>query len=128
MKKRKLMTEVTVINLVDVALTLLTIFILSAPLLKAGIDVSLPRTAAAKFAQKEGLTVSINKNQELFIEKTKIALKDFDTKFKQILTLKSPKVVYLNADKEVSYGFVIEILGKIKLAGVENVGLTAEFK
>lgn len=122
------MTEINIINLVDVALTLLVIFILSAPLLKAGIDVSLPQTAAAKFVEKEGLTVSINKNKEIFLEKVKVDIKDFDTKFKQILVLKSPKIVYLNVDKDVPYGFVIEILGKIKLTGVENVGLIAELK
>ncbi|MBI4722992.1 MAG: biopolymer transporter ExbD [Candidatus Stahlbacteria bacterium] len=128
MRKRKLMAEINVTNLVDVALTLLTTFILSAPLLKAGMDVSLPQTAAAKFIEKDGITVTIKKNKEIFIEKTKVDVSAFDDKFKQIVTSKSTKMVYLNADKDVDYGFVIEILGKIKLTGIENVGLTAEFK
>jgi len=128
MRKRKLMAEINVINLVDVALTLLTIFILSAPLLKAGMDVSLPQTAAAKFIEKEGITVTIKKNKEIFIEKTKVDVSAFDDKFKRIVTSKATKMVYLNADKDVDYGFVIEILGKIKLTGIENVGLTAELK
>lgn len=128
MRKRDLLSEINITSLVDVSITLLIIFILSAPLLKAGMDVSLPRTEAAKFVEKEGLTITINKDKELFIEKTKVELKDFNTKFKQAYELKAPKIVYLNADKDVEYGFVIEILGKIKLAGVENVGLTAEIK
>lgn len=122
------MSEINITNLVDVALTLVVIFILSAPLLKAGIDVSLPRTAAAKFVEKEGLTITINKNKELFIEKRKVDTDIFDEQFKQAISSKTYKMVYINADKDVPYGFVIEILGKIKLAGVENVGLTAELK
>jgi biopolymer transport protein ExbD len=126
--KKKLISEINVTSLVDVSITLLIIFILSAPLLKAGIDVSLPRTRAAKFVEKEGLTVTINKKKEIFIEKTKVTKKSFDKEFKRILNSKSPKMVYLNVDKRVNYGFVIEILGKIKLAGVKNVGLTTELK
>lgn len=128
MRKKKLMAEINITNLVDVALTLVIIFILSAPLLKAGIDVSLPRTAAAKFVEKEGITVTINKNKEIFIEKTKVDKDEFDQKFKLLTSSKPYKIVYLNADRDVPYGFVIEILGKIKLAGIENVGLTAEIK
>jgi biopolymer transport protein ExbD len=128
MRKKKLLSEINITSLVDVSLTLLIIFILSAPLLKASIDVSLPRTEAAKFVEKEGLTVTLNKDEEIFIEKKKVDKESFEKEFKRIVSLKSPKMVYLNADKEVPYGFAIEILGRIKVAGIENVGLSAELE
>lgn len=124
----KVFSEINVTSLVDVSITLLIIFILSAPLLKTSIDVSLPRTAAAKFTEKEGITIAIKKNKEIFIEKTRVDAESFAERFKTIFAAKSPEMVYLKADKGVPYGFVIEILGEIKLAGVEKVGLSADLR
>ena len=67
MHRRKVYSELNATNLIDVSVTLLIIFIISAPLLKTSIDVSLPRTSAAKFTEKEGLTVAITKNGPLIL-------------------------------------------------------------
>lgn len=127
-RKQRLLAEINVTSLADVSLTLLIIFIISAPLLKSSIDVSLPRTAAAKVIEKETITVSINKNKEIFIENTKVSLSEFQDKIKSIAESQAGKAVQLKSDKEVSYGFVMDIIGKIKLAGIENLGLAAEME
>ena len=53
---------------------------------------------------------------------------DFGDKFKAFVSSQPGKAVYLKSDKEVPYGTVIDIVGKIKLAGVENLGLAAELE
>ena len=123
-----MMAEINITSLTDVSLTLLIIFIVSAPLLKAGMDVSLPKTSAAKITEKESIMVTINKNKEIFIDDTKVSLADFGDKMKSFVSSQPGKAVYLKSDKEVPYGTVIDIVGKIKLAGVENLGLAAELE
>ena len=128
MRRQKLMGEINVTPLVDVSLTLLIIFIISAPLLKSSVDVSLPRTAAARVTEKETITVTINKNKEIYIDNTKVTSAEFADKFKSITASQAGKAVQLKSDKEGPYGLVIEIVGKLKLAGVENLGLAAEME
>ncbi|MDD5529048.1 MAG: biopolymer transporter ExbD [bacterium] len=127
-RARAMMAEINITSLTDVSLTLLIIFIVSAPLLKAGMDVSLPKTSAAKITEKESIMVTINKNKEIFIDDKKVSLADFGDKFKSFMSSQPGKAVYLKSDKEVPYGTVIDIVGKIKLAGVENLGLAAELE
>jgi biopolymer transport protein TolR len=126
--KKELISTVNVTSLVDVSLTLLIIFILAAPLLKASIDVSLPKSEAAKFVEKTGIEVSITKKGKIFVEKKKVKLENLVYKLKILKKAKTCDIVYLHADKDVDYGFVIKVLGKIRVAGIREVGLVAQIK
>ncbi|MCX7995833.1 MAG: biopolymer transporter ExbD [candidate division WOR-3 bacterium] len=122
-----LIQDLNFTNLVDVALTILVVFIITAPMMTPGIDVNLPRTDASLPHDEEGITVSIKGNKELFIETDRIKPEDFESRLKKILEKKPPGVmVYLRADKDIDYGFVIEMIGKMRKAGVKDLGLVAE--
>lgn len=126
-RQEALIGDINVTNLVDVALTILTIFIITAPMMTPGIDVNLPRTDASLPHDEEGITISIKATKEIFIDSDKIALEKLQEKIEQILKGKPPGVIiYLRADKEVDYGFVVEIVGRIRKAGVKELGLVAE--
>jgi len=127
-KDRGLIQDLNITNLVDVALTILVVFIITAPMMTPGIDVNLPRTDASLPHDEEGITVTIKGNKALFIENEKIDLGKFELKLNEILKKKPPGVtVYLRADKGIDYGFVIEVVGKMRKAGVRELGLVAEF-
>ncbi len=114
-------------NLVDVALTVLVVFIITAPMMTPGIDVNLPRTDASLPHDEEGITISIKDNKSVYIENDRVSMNDFELKLKKILEKKPPGItVYLRADKSVDYGFVIEVVGKMRKAGVKDLGLVAE--
>ncbi|MBE0432124.1 biopolymer transporter ExbD [candidate division WOR-3 bacterium] len=114
-------------SLADVSITLLVIFIITAPMMTPGIDVNLPRTDASLPHDEEGVTVSINKEKEIFVDNDRVAIDDFETRIRQILSSKPPNIIiYLRADKEVDYGFVVEIVGRMRKAGVKELGLVAE--
>mgnify|MGYP001043973469 CR=1 FL=1 len=114
-------------NLVDVALTVLVVFIITAPMMTPGIDVNLPRTDASLPHDEEGITISIKENKQLYIETEQVKPDDFEAKLKKILEKKPPGVtVYLRADKSIDYGFVIEVVGRMRKAGVKDLGLVAE--
>jgi biopolymer transport protein TolR len=121
----------TITSLADVATTLLIIFLVagvSAALTRAGVDVNLPRTSAAKPKVGTGVVVSITKQNEVYIERRLVTLKEFGAALNQAIAKKSTNQVYLQADATVAYGLIIEVIGKIKEAGVENLGLVAEPK
>lgn len=122
-------SEMTITSLADVATTLLIIFIVagvSAALTRAGIDVNLPRTAVAKPKVGTGVIISITKNREIYIEERLVSFRDFNTVLNQALSKKGTDRVFLQADALVNYGLIIEVIGKIKEAGIENLGLVAE--
>jgi biopolymer transport protein TolR len=127
MNNKGLISEINITSLADVSITLLVIFIITAPMMTPGIDVNLPRTDASLPHDEEGVTVSINKAQGIFVDNEKIAIGNFEGKIRQILSSKPPGIIiYLRADKEVDYGFVVEIVGRLRKAGVKELGLVAE--
>ncbi len=126
-KKQDVIGEITVTNLVDVALTILTIFIIAAPMMTPGIDVNLPRTDASLPHDQEGITVSINSTREIYIDADRVTLDAFQNKMENILKTKPPGVtVYIRADKALDYGLVIDLVGRMRKAGVKTLGLVAE--
>ncbi len=127
MNSKGLISEINITSLADVSITLLVIFIITAPMMTPGIDVNLPRTDASLPHDEEGVTVSVKNTQEIFIDNEQVEIGIFETRIQQILARKPPGIIiYLRADKEVDYGYVVEIVGKMRKAGVTELGLVAE--
>lgn len=126
-RTKRLISEINITSLADVSITLLVIFMITAPMMTPGIDVSLPRTDASLPHDEEGITVSVKNTREIYIDSDKVDVNELQTKLKRILRDKPPGViVYLRADEKVDYGYVIDIVGKIRKAGVSELGLVAE--
>lgn len=127
MNTKGLIGEINITSLADVSITLLVIFIITAPMMTPGIDVSLPRTDASLPHDEEGVTVTINNLKEIYIGNDKVEIEAFEQKIRQILSQKPPGVIiYLRADETIDYGFVVEIVGRMRKAGVKELGLVAE--
>jgi biopolymer transport protein TolR len=119
--------DVNVVSLIDVMLLLLVIFMITAPMMQGGVDITLPSTDAKPIESKEGLTVSVNRAGEIFIgdEKYK-SLSEFRIVFKALPKNRTQNGVYLRADRSVGYGIVAQLLAAMYAAGVTNVGLVTE--
>ncbi len=127
MNNKKLIGDINITSLADVSITLLVIFIITAPMMTPGIDVNLPRTDASLPHDEEGITVTIKKEGNLFIDSETIPLQDLEDEMKKILSTKPPGIiVYLRSDEKVEYGYVIEVISRLRKAGVKEVGLVAE--
>jgi biopolymer transport protein TolR len=127
MNSKGLISEINITSLADVSITLLVIFIITAPMMTPGIDVDLPRTDASLPHDEEGITVSINNQKEIFVDNDQVEIDAFATRIQQILAKKPPGIIiYLRADKEVDYGLVVDIVGRMRKAGVKELGLVAE--
>lgn len=127
MSDKGLISEINITSLADVSITLLVIFMITAPMMTPGIDVNLPRTDASLPHDEEGITVSIKNTGEVYIDNDKVNINDFEQKLKKLAESKSPGIiVYLRADEKVDYGYVIEVIGRIRKAGIKELGLVAE--
>lgn len=123
-RDRGVMSEINVTPLVDVMLVLLIIFMVTAPLLQQGIDVNLPRAKGKDMPPEERIALIVKKDQTIYMNDTPTSLSDMRRKLEAISKL-NPNV-FLKADKDVPYGFVVEVMGEIKEAGIEKLGMVTE--
>lgn len=123
------MNEINVTPLVDVMLVLLITFMITAPLLVAGIDVELPKTESAPLSgQFKPLVITIDKNNELYITETKVDPKELIPKLKNITKEKKDTRIFVQGDKSVPYGVIVETMSLIYNAGFTKVALISDIK
>lgn len=121
------LSEINVTPLVDVMLVLLIIFMVTAPLIQQGVEVDLPETKAQIIDSKEQKVIlTIDKNRNIFIGKTKIPFDKLAKKIKYNEKLKRDKEIYLHADQTLQYGYIVEIMAILKNAGLEEVGMITD--
>ena len=118
------LADINIANLVDVVLVLLIIFMISAPLLQSGIEVNLPQTRAAGISeQAEGVVVTIDQKGGIYINDVWSRLENFESNLQSEMRAKNASSVYLRADSMVLYGTAIDVIGRLKEIGVEEIGL-----
>jgi biopolymer transport protein TolR len=121
------MAEINVTPLVDVVLVLLIIFMVTAPMLQMGIDVNLPRVKSKSIdVTEEKLILTINGGKEIFINKNKTSITDLGAKLESIFANRIDREVFMRADKNVPYGFVVEVMSAVRKAGVDKLGMITE--
>ena len=125
-RDRRVLSEINVTPFVDVMLVLLVIFMVTAPLLQQGIDVNLPKAKGKDLPPEERITLAIKKDGAIYMNDNHVSITDMRQKLEAISKL-NPNV-YLKADKGVPYGFVVEVIGEIKDAGIERLGIVTEPK
>jgi biopolymer transport protein ExbD/biopolymer transport protein TolR len=123
----ELNADVNVVSLIDVMLLLLVIFMITAPMMQGGVDITLPSAEAKPIESKEGLTVSVNKAGVISIgDESYKSLSEFRIVFRALPKNRTASGVYLRADKSVPYELVAQLLAAMYAAGVTNVGLVTE--
>lgn len=120
-------SDINVTPLVDVVLVLLIIFMVTAPMLQMGIDVNLPRVKSKSIdVTEEKLVLTVNSTKEIYINKYKTSMTDLRTKLESIFASRIDREVFMKADKNVPYGFVVEVMSEIRKAGVDKLGMITE--
>jgi len=106
-------------------MVLLIVFMLTAPFLQAGVKLQLPKAEAKIIEEQEGVTVSVDKDGGVFIDKRKVEWRDFSAELRKALDANPPRV-FLRADRDARYGSVMRVIARIKMMGIEDLGLIAE--
>jgi biopolymer transport protein TolR len=121
------MNEINVTPMVDVMLVLLIIFMVSAPLLTVGVPIDLPQSQAKSLDQdREPLTVSLNAQGQVFLQKTQIGVDELVDKLKAIGDARGSgfgERIYVLGDRNVDYGTMMKVMGRISGAGFHRVAL-----
>jgi biopolymer transport protein TolR len=121
------LSEINVTPLVDVMLVLLIVFMVSAPLMQQGLQVEVPKTSGSTLDEsEEPIVLVINKQKEIHINKNQIPMSTLRTKLAAIYENKSKKEIFIQADQNVSYGFVAKVMAEVKQSGISKVGLVTE--
>jgi biopolymer transport protein TolR len=114
---RKRFHDINITPFVDVVLVLLIIFMITAPVMFHGIELQLPDVKAKEIKSSGRYElIIIPKNGKIIIDGKEITVEEIPERI-------SEKEVYIKAEVNVSYGFVMKVLEKLREAGIENVGL-----
>ena len=120
------MAAINVTPLVDVMLVMLIIFMVTAPMMQSGIGVNLPQAETRSTPAEDGLTLTLTADRYIHIQDQVINQFLLEEKLKEYFFGREEKVVYLKADQDLPYGFVITVIDIAKKAGVEVVGLVTD--
>lgn len=127
-KKRRarkfVLPEVSLTPLIDTALTLLVIFMITAPMVQNGIKVDLPQGSSKEVGAQQELVVTLNKEGKLFFNSYPIERSVLVDTIKKALRGRQSAPVYVRADEVVAYGKVIEVVDELKVAGVKYVAMS----
>jgi biopolymer transport protein TolR len=122
-----LVSQINVTPLVDVMLVLLIIFMVTAPIIQQGVQVSLPKVKAAALPGKdEQFIVSITRDRQVYLNDTRLTTAALTEKLTAIAHERPDREVFIRADEQVPYGDVIRMMAAIKAAGIDNVGMVTE--
>ena len=124
---RRAMTDINVTPLVDVMLVLLIIFMVTAPLIQSGVKVDLPRAQAQQMEHaEEKLLLKITRDRKIYLGDAQIPPDQLETKLASNARVQKDKEVYLQADRSLPYGLVVQIMAAARRAGVESLGMITE--
>lgn len=124
--KKQFVSQINVTPLVDVMLVLLIIFMVTAPMMQAGIEVNLPKADSSAINKgEEPLVVTIDRAGRVYLGGSVMALSELRQKLEAIKP-SAERAVLLKADEAVPYGAVISAIAEIKKAGIDKVGMVTE--
>ena len=126
-KPKTYVSEINVTPLVDVMLVLLIIFMVSAPMMKEGMKVDLPEAESrALESQSQDLVVTINHDKTLDINGSPVEFARLGAILRQIKEERNINNVFLQADKGIPYGYVIQVMSLLQSTGLSKLGLVTQ--
>jgi biopolymer transport protein TolR len=119
-------SEINVTPLVDVVLVLLIIFMVTAPVLQSGIEVSVPKTRTVKEITEERLVISVDKQQRVFLGNDPININEIASKLRQKIRDPQHQSIFIRADENVPFGAFATVMDAVKQSGITNVSIVTQ--
>jgi biopolymer transport protein TolR len=128
--RRKAMAEMNVVPYIDVMLVLLVIFMVTAPMMQTGVELSLPSADTTPIVNESGnsaLIISVDESGQYYIDDSEaLNLDGLSDRVNSELKGETTRPIYIRADREVSYGFLMQAMAVAQQAGATNIGLMAD--
>jgi biopolymer transport protein ExbD len=119
--------EINVTSLVDVAFTLLVIFMITAPMLQGGVEVQVPEADVPPLTAKdEPITVTIDREGRVFLGRTEVVAGELSSSLPQLLRAADAEMIYIKGDSVAHYGRVLEVIATVAQVPGIKYGLVAE--
>ncbi len=121
------LSEINIIPLVDVILVLLIIFMITAPMMQHGMGIDIPNVTSRAIPTKdEPQILNITRDKQLILNEKKLDIKYLKAAIQLLFVNKSNKEIFLRADKDVSYGFVVNCMGIVREAGIGKINIVTK--
>ena len=121
-----LMSDINVTSLVDVMMTLLIIFIIIAPMLEQGINITLPTAEPARIDVSDVLTITVSENERIYLEGQRVSIEELEERLSSIHTARDDVAVLVKADTELRYGVVIDVLDTVRSVGITRLAMATK--
>ncbi len=123
----RLMADINVTPMVDVMLVLLIIFMITAPLLTAGVPVDLPKTNAGQVkGDDQPISVTVDAKGRIFLQETEVQLDELSARLRAVTAAKPDNRIFVRGDAGINYGRVMEVMGQLSAAGFPHVALVTQ--
>jgi biopolymer transport protein TolR len=120
------LADINITPLVDVVLVLLIIFMVTAPVLQSGIDVSVPKTRTVREITQERLVLTIDKQQRVYLGNDAININEIGTKLREKIRDPYHQFIFVRADENVPFGAFATVMDAVKQAGINNVSIVTQ--
>jgi biopolymer transport protein TolR len=128
-RQATLNSQINMTPFVDLMTVLLVVFIVATPMMTVGVPLTLPKTAATPLPleqQEEPLTVNVDAEGAVFVQKQPVPLEELAPRLQAILAERTSDRVFLRADAGIDYGRVAQVMGALNAGGVRNIGLVTD--
>ena len=122
----ELVSEINVTSLVDVMMTLLIIFIIVAPMLEQGIDITLPTAEPKRIDVAEVLTISVAENERVYLEGQRVTMEELSERLANVHAAREDVAVLIKADTDLKYGKVVEVLDTVRGVGITRLAMATK--
>ena len=121
-----LVSDINVTSLVDVMMTLLIIFIIVAPMMEQGIDITLPTAEPKRIDVAEVLTISVAENERVYLEGQRVTLDELGERLANVHAVRADVAVLIKADTDLRYGKVVEVLDTVRGVGITRLAMATK--
>lgn len=123
---RTSLADINITPLVDVVLVLLVIFMITEPVLQSGIEVNVPKTRTVNQITEQRMVVTIDKDQNVFLNDQPINVHDLPARLQQGTTDPTHQAIYLRSDERVPFGAFASVMDAVKQSGITNVSIVTQ--
>jgi biopolymer transport protein ExbD/biopolymer transport protein TolR len=125
-KTQTTLAEINMIPFIDIVLVLLIIFMITAPVIQSGIEVSVPKTTYVREISEEKIMVTIDKKQTVYLQNQAVNLNELGAKIREKLPDPTRQSIYLLSDESVPFGVFATVMDSLKAVGIDNISIVTE--
>ena len=125
-KTQSELSEINMIPFIDIMLVLLIIFMVTAPVIQSGSDINVPRTEVVREIAEEKLIVSVDREQNLFLQDEAVNINDLGRLINERIPDPERRSIYLRADESVPFGTIAVVMDRLTQAGIDNISVVTQ--